>query len=76
MILDLHKGEIFLTCIIAGKVGSEDDYKHLENVNKIPPKYGRNWWYDVPKFRKTTTGWEVIFLCFMLSYDNYLKLRN
>ena len=69
--MDIYKGEIFINLVTAGKCDSEELRLHLEEVNEVPPKFGRNWWYNVPKFSKVPLGWTLAWLCFMVTYDNY-----
>jgi len=62
--------DVFISVVVAEKL-EKKDYEHLKSVNGVPPRFGRNWWFVTPMYRKTDLGWDIKFLCFGLSYDNY-----
>ena len=65
------KENVYLSLIIAGKLTSEEDRKHFIEFNDTLPCCNRNWWYWKPFYRKTSIGWEIGWLCGMISYDNH-----
>jgi len=74
--MDIYNGEVFIDFITAGKCETEEDFKHLAEVNEVPPKFGRNWWYSYPRFKFTNIGWKLSFMCFALTYDNYININK
>lgn len=64
---------IYLSLIVAGKL-DQKDYQHLLEVNEVHPRFGRNWWYNKPKLRKTNLGWSLHIMCFNLDYADYRKV--
>ena len=57
--------ELFIIGIIAGKCETKEEYEHLKDVNEVPPRFGFNWWFWVPKVevmpRNSTTIFQIFW---------------
>lgn len=71
-------GKLGLSFVIAGTFDYKDKelYKHLEEPNGVPPRFGRNWWYWKPVFKfnllgkePTVTRFRLIWLCFLFEIE-------
>ena len=69
-------GKLGLSFVVAGKLASEKDRVHLAEVNEVPPKFERNWWYTIPKInwnllgrKGTVTRFGVHWLCFVFEIE-------
>lgn len=69
------KKNVFLSFIVAGKL-LPGDYDELKEANSVPPRFGRNWWFWKPDFTKTNIGWSLVWLCFMITYDNHNNIDH
>lgn len=71
--MELNKFHI--SFIIAGKIESEESYNNLKEVNEVPPRFGRNWWYWLPKITKRSKEYKTVFaihlFCFSFSIDRF-----
>ena len=69
-------GKLGLSFVVAGKCETEEDRKHLAEVNEVPPKFGRNWWYWRPRIRFDPFGkqghvtrFQIKWLCYIYEIE-------
>jgi len=72
----LLNNNYFISVGCCGRYTNEDDKRHLAEVNEIPPRFGFNYWFWLPRVGyRRKYGSVTIFhwLCFWLIYDNFNK---
>jgi hypothetical protein len=65
--------DIYISFISAGKIQNQKQHEHLSLVNEVKPCCSRCWFYKYPSFRFVPIGWELSWLFYKLSYDNFNK---
>jgi hypothetical protein len=68
-------GNQFIHFGISGRLASGSEEKHLLEYNGVPPRFGFNYWFWVPKLeirkQNTISIYSFNWLCFFSYWDNY-----
>lgn len=65
----------FVSFIQAAKYKDKEECEHLVEAGNNP-KYGFCWFHNKPTFVRTALGWDLKFLIFIISYDDFRKMSN